>query len=479
MVTSAQPVSVAQDGDLAFLGADLIRDGFEAYARSFQTLTRRAPSRFETRDWAAMQHDATERLDVYNTELTEVERGLHALLGTHITDRQVWSEMRRRYAADLAGHGASELAETFFNSATRRVFGTAGVDPEIEFVDFAFERVAPLLGRVTYHTYVSAESTTSAIVALLEDHAFNAPYVDIDRDARAVARRIDRAWEQGKAPTPFEDIEVLDAVFFRRKGAYLIGRVRGGTRVMPMVLALRNVDGGIQVDAVLLSERDVSIVFSFTRSYFHADVTRPYEVIEFLRSLMPSKPIAELYSALGYNRHGKTELYRDLQRHLSRTNERFEIAPGTPGMAMVVITLPSYDLVFKVMRDRFGAPKRTTPERVRDRYRLVSRHDRAGRLVDAQAFEHLSFDRTRFSDDLIAELSKCTGQSVTMDDDRIVIHHLYTERRVRPLDLYLQEMDGEACLRAAVDYGQAICDLAATNVFPGDLLLKYEPFLVR
>ncbi|MEE8134336.1 MAG: bifunctional isocitrate dehydrogenase kinase/phosphatase [Gemmatimonadales bacterium] len=469
-MTTAQPALDALH--LAAQSAEVIRRGFDAYEGSFQTITRRAPTRFAARDWAGMQTDASERLDVYSTKLGEVDNELRALLGQEVTDKRIWSAMRREYASGIAGYAAGELAETFFNSATRRVFSTAGVDAEIEFIDYAFARVAPFLGRVTYHTYVRGDSTRDAIEALLDDRAFAVPYVDVAADADAVATRIEQAWDDGKAPMPFEDVEVLEPVFYRRKGAYLVGRVRGGNRVMPVVLALRNEKGGVTVDAVLLSERDVSIVFSFTRSYFHADVPRPYEIIEFLRSLMPCKPIAELYSALGYNRHGKTELYRDLQQHLSRTSDRFVVAPGTRGMVMVVFTLPSYDVVFKVIRDQFAPPKQTTQARVRDRYRLVFRHDRAGRLVDAQEFEHMSFDRTRFSDELLEELSTYAGKSVTINNDKVVIHHLYTERRVRPLDLYLKEMGSEACMRAALDYGQAIRDLAATNVFPGDLLLK-------
>ena len=468
----AQPVVDAQSNHLAIRGAELIRRGFDSYQDAFRTITRRAPSRFASRDWAGMQADATERLDVYGAELANVDGELHALLGPRMTDKRVWSAMRQEYAYGIAGHVAVDLAETFFNSATRRTFSTAGVDAEIEFIDYAFARVAPFLGRATYHTYVRGDSTQRAIEEMLAEVTCGVPYADAAGDARALAARIEKAWDEGGAPTPFEDIEVLESIFYRRKGAYVIGRARGGNRVMPVVLALRNDQRGMTVDAVLLSERDVSVVFSFTRSYFHADVTRPYEIIEFLRTLIPSKPIAELYSALGYNRHGKTELFRDLQRHLSRTSDWFEIAPGTPGMVMVVFTLPSYNVVFKVIRDRFAPPKQTTPKRVRDRYRLVFRHDRAGRLVDAQEFEHLSFDRTRFSDELIEQLSTCAKRPVTIDDDRVVIHHLYTERRVRPLDLYLREMGSHACKRAALDYGQAVRDLAATNVFPGDLLLK-------
>ncbi len=241
---------------------------------------------------------------------------------------------------------------------------------------------------------------------------------------------------------------------------------------MPLAIALRNTERGIVVDAVVLTERDISVIFSFTRSYFHAAVRRVADVIQFLRSLMPYKPIAELYNALGHNKHGKTEAYRSLQRHLARTDERFGFAPGARGMVMVVFTLPSYDVVFKVIRDTFEQPKRTTRDRVRERYRLVFTHDRAGRLVDAQEFEHLVFARDRFSDDLLDELLHSASRSVHLEGDQVVIEHLYAERKVRPLDLYLSDADTAAAIRVALDYGQAIKDLAATNVFPGDLLFK-------
>jgi isocitrate dehydrogenase kinase/phosphatase len=241
---------------------------------------------------------------------------------------------------------------------------------------------------------------------------------------------------------------------------------------MPLVLALVHGSDGIVVDAALVAEAEVSIVFSFTRSYFHADVARPAEAIEFLRSLMPVKPVSELYNALGHNKHGKTELYREVRRHLDRTDERFERAPGTRGLVMEVFTLPSFDVVFKVIRDSFPPPKQTTPEEVRRRYQLVFGHDRAGRLVEAHTFEGLSFPRARFSRRLLAELVESSSRAVRVEGDEVVIRHGYTERRVRPLDLYLREAEDEAALHAALDYGQTIRDLAATGIFPGDLLLK-------
>lgn len=195
-------------------------------------------------------------------------------------------------------------------------------------------------------------------------------------------------------------------------------------------------------------------------------------MIEFLRSIMPLKPVAELYTSLGYNKHGKTELYRDLLRHIAQSDDLFEVARGERGMVMAVFTLPSFDVVFKIIKDRFSEPKTTTRQDVLNRYQLVFRHDRAGRLIDAQEFEHLKFDRARFAPELLEELLHVAAQSVTVEDENVIIKHLYTERRTIPLNLYLKEAPEAARRAALIDYGYTIKDLAAANIFPGDILLK-------
>ncbi|MCA9982565.1 MAG: bifunctional isocitrate dehydrogenase kinase/phosphatase, partial [Anaerolineales bacterium] len=195
------------------------------------------------------------------------------------------------------------------------------------------------------------------------------------------------AWDSPE----FDRIEMLKPVFYRNKGAYLIGRIRCRNRIAPIIFALVNREDGVFVDSLLLNESEASMVFSFTRSYFHVDAACPGEVVGFLKSIMPLKPLAELYTAIGYNKHGKTVLYRALYRHLGNSTDRFQIAPGAKGMVMTVFTLPSLDIVFKIIKDRFAPPKTSTRREVMERYRLVFQADRVGRMVDAQEFENLSF----------------------------------------------------------------------------------------
>jgi isocitrate dehydrogenase kinase/phosphatase len=223
---------------------------------------------------------------------------------------------------------------------------------------------------------------------------------------------------------------------------------------------------------VLLDENDVSILFSFTRSYFHVDVDRPYDLIRFLRTIMPRKRVAELYISIGYNKHGKTELYRDILHHMAYSDDQFQKARGQPGMVMSVFTMPSYDIVFKVIKDRFTYPKKTTRAAVMEKYHLVFRHDRAGRLVDAQEFEHLQFDRGRFSSTLLDDLMLHAEATISVTEAHVTVKHAYVERRIIPLDIYVREADEEMAVQALIDYGNAIKDLAISNIFPGDMLLK-------
>ncbi|MCC6190058.1 MAG: bifunctional isocitrate dehydrogenase kinase/phosphatase [Anaerolineales bacterium] len=449
-----------------------IKTAFEAYQAEFARITRQAPGRFERREWHAGQADARERLELYSRLLQNLVRRLRASLGEAVNDRALWAQMKAAYTGCVQGRSDCELAETFFNSVTRRIFTTVGVDPRIEFVEVDFERPAAGLGEPVFTIYRRRGPLAALMVEILQAYAFAVPYEDPERDARLAAGQIQAALGVLGLNEPPDSIEMIKPVFFRGKGAYLVGQVRCREHALPLALALRNPAGRVFVDAAVLTQDEVSIIFSFTRSYFQVDTERPGDLVAYLKRLLPLKRLAELYTALGHNKHGKTELYRDLRRHLRVTADRFETAWGEKGMVMAVFTLPSFNVVFKIIKDRFPYPKTATRQEVRAKYQLVFQHDRAGRLVDAQEFEHLEFDRARFTDGLLAELLAEAAESVRVEGDRVIIKHLYTERRVMPLNLYVRGAPGPAAREAVFDYGQAIKDLAAANIFPGDLLLK-------
>lgn len=458
---------------LARAAATAILDAFNTFVGEFTEISRKARTHFEQRHWERWQADAAERLNVRERVIHSLVSGLHGMLGVHVYNVELWTTIKAVYSTISVREANVELTETFFNSVTRRILGTVGVNANLEFVWFGATILPGREQSQICRRYRRITDSVEVFRSMLSDYPFAVPFADLPGDAQLLAEALDcelrHAWES----PDFEIIEMLKAVFYRNKGAYLIGRIRQRNRVLPLILPLLNSDSrGITVDALLCGEEEASKVFSFTRAYFHVDADNLVEIAGFLKSILPLKPIAELYTALGWNKHGKTMLYRALYRHLGNSSDRFEVARGARGMVMSVFTLPSYDIVFKVIRDRFAEAKSITRADVLDRYRFVFGHDRVGRMVDAQEFENLTFQRERFTEELMDELLSEASNTVSLEGDDVVVRHLYTERRLYPLDLYIKEMRVEQAKAAILDYGYAISDLAAANVFPGDLFIK-------
>jgi isocitrate dehydrogenase kinase/phosphatase len=456
---------------LARRGAHAIFVAFEDYERQFQAITRRAKRRFEERDWHGMQRDAVDRLELYGRAISGITAEIRERLAASVKDKKLWATMKSTYSELIGRCQDIELAETFFNSVSRRVFTTIGVDPRIEFLFSDFD-ASPEAGPPVYRSYPASRSLRELVKEVLVDCEFTVSHENLERDAHRAAMWIERQRRSQGITQPIDAIDMIQSVFYRSQGAYLVGRILSDRHTMPLALAVRHEDAGLVVDAALLTADEVSILFSFARSYFHVELHRPRDLVAFLKSIMPRKPIAELYIAIGQNKHGKTELYRDLVRHIEQSTDRFEIARGDRGMVMCVFTLPSFDIVFKVIRDRFAYPKTTSRRDVMERYQLVFKHDRAGRLADVQEFEHLAFDGDRFSEPLLAELASEAAETVSCGQRIVELKHLYVERRMMPLNLYVREAELPAAREAVIDYGQAVRDLAATNIFPGDMLLK-------
>ncbi len=460
------------DENITLQAAEAIKQGFDLYHQKFKEITTRAKSRFEQRDWHCMQQDAVERLELYGNIVSQVVAEVRLILGERVKDKKIWSSMKHVYSVLITELTDIELAETFLNSITRRIFATVGVDADIEFVDSDFEAPHPDSELSVCRGYTWAGSTRDILNSIFSDYPFEVGYRDLPGDLDLTAQAIDRHLIEKWGERDIDSVECITSVFYRNQSAFIVGRLRKGAKILPLVFSLRHPESGIRIDAVLMDEDDISIVFSFARWYFHVETEKPHELVAFLKTVLPLKRVAELYISIGYNKHGKTELYRDLLHHLTIWKDKFRITPGEKGMVMLVFDLPSYDVVFKVIRDHFSEPKTATRQEVIERYRLVFTHDRAGRLVDAQEFEHLRFERSRFSDELLNELLQSAPESVTIEGNSVSIKHLYTERRTTPLNIYIKENDLQSAIQAVIDYGTAIKDMAATNIFPGDILLK-------
>ena len=450
--------------DLESAAGTILR-AFDEHRRRVQEITRRVQERFERRDWAGIRQDTVERLGLHSRNIGRVCEQL----GEGLRDRSLWPGIKEAYTARIVGRNDFELAQTWFNSLSRRVFGHDGVDPTIDFASDEFPLPYHGWEMASARMYAVRRVDAGVVRKILEDAGFGVPFLDLERDAALAAERIRQALTE-----EVEALDVLRPIFFRNKGAYIVGRarLRDGRR-MPLLLPIASREDGLELDAVLHTEDEASVVFSFARWYFHADVESPREVIGFLESILPKKRIAELYISLGYSKHGKTELYRDLMRHVAGSDEEpFVVSEGQRGLVMSVFDLPSYPFVFKIIKDRFPPQKTASREKVREKYREVLQNDRVGRVVDFQEYEHLKVPRARFEPGLLDELLRESGKNVEVRGDDVVIRHVYVERKVTPLDVYLRKVVEEKALAAISDYGRCIKDLAAANIFPGDVLLK-------
>jgi isocitrate dehydrogenase kinase/phosphatase len=447
-------------------------DAFADYNADFRAITQRARQRFEDKDWRGSQKDAVERIELYSKYVDSSVQLMQEKLGDDAHERSVWSSIKRRFDEIIDPLPDNEFPKTFFSSVTRTTFGTVGVDAAVEFVALDLDPIGNVTTHVETKVYVNRGSVDLLIEELLADFRFRTPYRDFERSVATVAHEVKASLETGGERRTVEKLEVIKEVFYQMTRAYLVGRISGRGWTLPFVVALRNGDSGVVVDAVMLEEGTVSVLFSFTRSYFHVDLAHVGEVVKFLKSILPRKRVSELFTVLGRAKQGKTERYRELYGHLQQSDDQFILAPGERGLVMVCFTLPSFDVVFKLIRDKFPYQKNILREDVLSKYELVFKHDRAGRLVDAQEFKRVKLPKSRFAQDLLEELLTETSNTVHVEGDELLIDHMYIERRMTPLNLYVRTATREQAAKAVLDYGQAIRDLAATNIFPGDLLLK-------
>ena len=461
------------DKELIAECSQIIYDGFIRYNNYFHRITRRARTRFEQRDWKGHQNDIVDRVDLYEKSVRRIVLALRRTLGPQLTDKNLWHDIRGYFANRLNQVPDNDFIKTFFNSTTRRIFGTEGHDPELEFISSGPTDDLQLIMSLNIRRYPYWASLQRIFETILDDFSFRVPYDDINLNATKISKKI-KTYTNEKFSKDVEYLrfEFIDSFFYQAARAYLVGKLIHSEGESPIIIAFKNENRGISVDAVFLEEKEISLIFGYTRSYYFADPNSVIGTVHFLKSMLPKKPIDELYTVLGRLRQGKTERHRIFTEHLSKTKDKFVHADGEVGLVMIVFTLPSYNLVFKVIRDTFGAPKTISREDVISKYKLVSKHDRAGRLIDTQEFLNLKFPINRFSKELSKELLKNASISVRKENDNLILKHVYVERRVRPLNLYINEYSFEEAARAIIDYGEAIKDLAKTNIFPGDLLLK-------
>jgi isocitrate dehydrogenase kinase/phosphatase len=457
--------------------AQAMLDGFNRHYRLFREASRGAKARFEAGDWHGQQRAQRERIEFYDKRVDEAVERLTQEFDAPNLAADVWQQVKLHYIGLLTNHHQPELAETFFNSVTTRLLHRSYFRNEFLFVRPAvsteyIENDEPAATPTYRAYYPTRENLRATVERIVNNFQLERPFEDLQRDVDSVNAALQRELGAYKLRTNFQ-IQVLSALFFRNKGAYVVGKLINGFVETPFAIPIVHTPNKtLVIDAVLFGEDDLLLIFSFARAYFMVDMEIPSAYVQFLRSLMPRKPRAEIYNAIGLQKHGKNLFYRDFLYHLRHSSDQFRIAPGIKGMVMLVFDLPSFPYVFKVIKDHYPPPKDTTREQIMGKYLLVKTHDRVGRMADTLEYSNVAFPRARFDPALIAELKEQCASVFEDGGDVIVIKHVYIERRMIPLNIYLQDATPEQLEKAVIEYGHAIKDLVAANIFPGDMLWK-------
>ena len=488
------------DSSLAYDIAKAMMDGFNRHYRLFRTESARAKHRFETADWHGQQRAQRDRIEFYDLRVRECFMRLAREFKADEQPMEVWQQVKLHYIGLLVDHHKPELAETFFNSVTTKILHHSYFQN-----DFIFVRPAVSTEYIendesetspTYRSYYPThDSLAEVLVQMVLDFDLRCPFADLGGDAARVQVAMVEQLGEVKLRANFQ-LQVLSGLFFRNKGCYIVGKLINGFNEFAFALpVLYGRAGQLVIDAVLFGEDDLLMLFSFARAYFMVDMEIPSAYVQYLRSMMPRKPRNEIYNALGLAKQGKTLFYRDFLHHQRHSTDKFRIAPGIKGMVMLVFDLPSFPYVFKVIKDFYPPPKDTTREQIKAKDLLVKQHDRVGRMADTLEYSEVGFSRARFDDELIAELEKFAPSQLEISDRdgdgriEVIIKHVYIERRMIPLNIYLQEaFDAgganpddtspaaararEQIERGVIEYGNALKDLVAANIFPGDMLWK-------
>jgi isocitrate dehydrogenase kinase/phosphatase len=454
--------------------AKTILNGFARHIFLFSEITRSAQERFRQCQWKEVHDASRERTDYFDKRVEETLATIEGDFEINQLDDDLWKGVKCCYVNLLENHPQAELAESFYNSVFCHLF-----ERKYYHNDFIFVEAHNITNTDTSNAKIFTRFTPSlkGLTNTIKDMVANTinpkTFPKLKSEVNALCRAFIKNPKLKKYPLEDIQFDILNFTFYRNKGAYIIGRVLSPCGETPFIVSITNhKESGLHLDALLTEPENMAVVFGFARSYFFVDCMYPQALVNFLQGLIPHKTRADLYSAIGFHKQGKTQFYRDFLHHLSTSEDQFKLADGIKGMVMSVFTLPSYPYVFKIIKDKFSPSKKMTKKDVKSKYRLVKLHDRVGRMADTMEYSEVAFPKHRFSKALLDELMLVAESIIRFEDDLIIIKHLYIERRMTPLNIYLATATDDDINEAMFGYGEAIKQLIAANIFPGDMLLK-------
>ncbi len=452
----------------AALAAIIISAFDDYYARS-RRIPWLAKEAFETRAWKRAIELSQERIAIFSVSLAKImpvlERAVHG--GDRAGRKAIWPRVEQIFRSDMSGRYEADLALAYLAAVRRALFRElwAPLTPETE--------PAPIpAGDIVRVIPVADTVTPEAVAQILAVPGIAASFRDLPGDAQLVARRINDELRIGP-DRRLERIEIIDAGFYRNRGAYIVGAITVAGESGPLALALLNREHGVEVDAVILRRATLTHVFSSTLANFHVTLTRYHELVDYLFKLMPSRPRGLHYTTVGYNHVGKLTVMRQITEALDTDRRPLEHALGPRGSVAIAFTAPELDVVLKVIRDRPSASYKWArfdgPQSVLAKYHRVHELNRSGSMLDNIIYSDIALPRGMFGTELLDDLAQHATGCVRVEGGQVLLRHLIVQRKVVPLPLYLASCAPAEAEMAVIRLGQCIRNNAAINVFNRDL----------
>ena len=429
---------------------------------------------FEKRDFASSLRVSSRRLSLYSISITDVSYRLKQEFPTIHNNIDLWWKVETYYHDLIHGEYSEDIARAYLHSLRRLIY-----QGEWRSADYSFaERVSEsdmLAPQIVKSIELDGCLPNQAVLEILKIPDFTRSYADIDSDSERIVTRVAENLSRPPRNTQrLVRVEMINAGFYRNRGAYLVGRLVFETgKLAPLIIALLNDESGIYVDAVLTSETYAHNIFSSTLANFHVTSNYYHEVSAILKSIMPRRPLGLHYSTIGYNHLGKVAVMRELESELVGTGMVLETAVGSKGTVAMGFASQNSAYSLKVIRDR---PTRQYKwgefegvESVIKKYTRVHEINRTGSMLDSIIYYNVRLDRHWFSAALLEELLKNASMSVSLHGDDVIFKYLIVQIKMTPLTVYLENASEKQAETVIVNLGYCIKNNAAANIFNKDL----------
>lgn len=456
------------------LAAEWILQEFDANFFESRQIPKFAKEAFEQRDPQRSLALSKKRLFMYINGILAFCPQLKQAYSELAENEQLWSKVEMHYMSLIHERYEADLAFAYIHSVRRKIY-----QEEWKPVAYDFSEWRPRRADVrpqVYRTFAGgARVSADTVVEILKIPNFAKPYRNITEDAALVAERINNVFSlDGHSPDRIRSIEIINAGFYRNRGAYIVGRILfSDTSVSPIIISLINDDHGIDINAVLTSEADAHNLFSSTLANFHVSNEYYHELATFLYSIMPGRPLGLHYSTIGYNHLGKFAILNELKNELGTRKEVFQAAVGFPGTVTIAFAAPSSSYNLKVIRDKPTAQYKwgifQGIEAVLDKYRGVHEINRAGSMLDNVIYYNLRLEKKLFAPFLLDKLLREANQSVSMADDYVIFKHLIAQLKIKPLPVFLETASAEDAKTAIINLGHSIKNNMAADIYNKDL----------